>query len=383
MQCARSAALPVVLVFVSASAASAQPRPAPYRIDWLGEDFFPHAINDRGRVVGYRLPRNGGTSALLWEGGTVTDLGPGEGHDINSAGDIVIARYRPDPVPATVLHADGRRTPLPLARPWGADFRHQYSINDIGVVVGMERYTENGADGRPFVWDGGAGVTYLDLGLSQQIKYGAGHAVSDAGHVAGWWDTGVAGGGFVVKDGVATRFGVAAVSVNERGQVLTIDAQVWDNDQTTLLDRLPLLPASDKESGVSQHAGEINNRGEVAGWQEEMFLIDPESGHGTTQRAFVWDPAGGTRDLNALMGFDRGEFGEFPLARVTDLNDLGQILGYGSQGAWVLTPVPEPAGAGACVALGAATAMQRGKRRRARGQRFSTARAMDAARACR
>ena len=377
MNLATSVALALVLVVPANSVAAQQP--APYRIDWLGEDFFPHAINDRGQVVGYRLPRGVGHSALLWQGGVVTDLGPGEGHDINNAGDIVIARYRPDPVPATILHADGRRTPLPVARPWGADFRHQYSINDHGTVVGMEQYAEDRSEGRPFVWDGGTGVTYPDLSLPQQIKYGAGHAVSNAGHVAGWWDTGSAGGGFVMKDGVVTRWGVAAVSVNDRGQVLTLDAQVWEDDQTTtVLDYLPLLPASDEESGVSQHAGEINNLGQVAGWQEEMFLIDPESGHGTTQRAFLWDPAGGTRDLNALMGFERGSFGQFPLARVMDLNDVGQIVGYGSQGAWVLTPVPEPSGAGAVLFAAGAASL-----RRTRGKRFSPARAMDAARTCR
>ena len=54
----------------------------------------------------------------------VTDLGPGEGHDINNAGDIVIANYGPGSAPATVLHPDGRRTPVPVARAWGGDFRH-------------------------------------------------------------------------------------------------------------------------------------------------------------------------------------------------------------------------------------------------------------------
>jgi hypothetical protein len=43
---------------------------------------------------------------------------------------------------------------------------------------------------------------------------------------------------------------------------------------------------------------------------------------------------------------------QFPLAEPLDLNNVGQIVGYGPQGGWLLTPVPEPGGAAAVILLG-------------------------------
>ena len=89
----------------------------------------------------------------------------------------------------------------------------------------------------------------------------------------------------------------------------------------------------------------INNAGQVVGWSEEMYLIDPEHGHSITNRAFLWDPVNGTQDLNALMGFEPDDFNQLSLAYALDINNTGQIVGFGTQGGWILTPVPEPGGA--------------------------------------
>jgi hypothetical protein len=142
--------------------------------------------------------------------------------------------------------------------------------------------------------------------------------------------------------------------------VLTLDG-VWENGEVTVAPTLPLLPASDEEISPTAFVGEINDAGLVAGYSRELFLINPEDGHGNTDRAFVWDSATGTlRDLNALMGFGPGTFNQFLLAQASDVNNAGQVIGYGPNGGWLLTPVPEPAGGVAAVLL---TAWVLGRRR--------------------
>ena len=341
MRSAARAGLRLALM-VAAWPLAAQAQDPPYRLDWLGPDFYPLAMNDRGQVVGYRAAHRGEGPALLWDAGVTTDLGPGEAHDINNAGRIVMTRFAFG-VPAVVREPDGSITPVNVPRAWGGDFRHQYSINDRGQVVGMERLSESTSDGRAFIWDHGA-VTYIDPGLPQAPAFGAAHAINNKGAAAGWWSTQTIGGGFIWQDGAVTHLPAAAVSINDARQVLTLDADVWQNGTTTVLPRLPVLPVSDENSGVLKPA-EINNLGQVAGHQWELYLIDVESGYGSIERAFLWDEAGGMRDLNALMGIVPDERNQLALAMPLDVNNAGQIVGYGPQGAWLLTPIAEPAGA--------------------------------------
>jgi probable HAF family extracellular repeat protein len=340
MRYAVRAALPLALAMAAVPLQTRAELP-PYRLDWLGEDFYPFAMNDRGQVVGYTAAHRGEGPALLWQDGVTTDLGPGEAHDINNAGRIVMRPYGGGP-PAVVREPDGSFTPVNVARAWGGDFRHQYSINDRGQVVGMERIGDVSADGRAFIWDNGT-VTYVDPGLPEAPAYAAAHAVNNHGAAAGWWSSTRlnTGGGFVWQAGTVTRLDTPAVSINDAGQVLTLAADVWHEGTTTVLPRLAPLPVSDGES-VQLKPAEISNLGQVAGYQWELYLIDVESGYGSIERAFLWDEAGGTRDLNALMGIAPDARNQFALAVPVDVNNVGQIVGYGPRGGWLLTPVPEP-----------------------------------------
>ena len=340
MRWAVSTALPLALA-VAAAPLTARAQVPPYRVDWLGQDFYPFALNDHGQVVGYRgFP--GERTALLWQDGITTDLGAGEAHDINNAGQIVL-RPSDSGSPAVVRQPDGSLTPVNVLRAWGSDFRHQYSINNRGQVVGMERFAGISPDGRAFRWDSGT-VSYLDTVLPE-TPFASAHAVNNHGAAAGWLTSQGTGGGFVWQDGNVTRLPTPAVSINDAGQVLTLAADVWHDGTITALPRLPVLPVTASEESVELKPAEINNLGQVAGHQLEMYLIDVESGNGSIERAFLWDQAGGTRDLNALMGLAPDSRYQFPLAVSVDVNDIGQIVGYGPQGGWLLTPIPEPGAA--------------------------------------
>ena len=330
-------------------AAVAQAQPAPYRIDWLGHDFFPHALNDRGQVIGLDLRGRGYGPALRWDNGRVTALGEGEGHDINNLGTAVLGV----PVPGQgqpgpwVVTPDGTRNDLGLPQGWGGDFRHEFSINDSGHVVGMQK-DPIGSDGRAFTWDGRS-VTYLDLGMGN-VPISSAHGINNAGQVVGWWSSGVSNsaGGFLWKDGVTTLLPAPAVSINGRGQVLLLSNEIWEGGTTRgPLRTPPLMPVSDPAMAPQVRGREINDAGLVVGWMEEFYLINVEDGYGSIQRGFLWNADGSVVDLDAAMGFGPDEDGppyQFALSIPTDVNNAGQIVGYGSQGGWLLTPVPEPIG---------------------------------------
>lgn len=324
----------------------------PYRLTWLGGTFYPYAINEQGHVVGYDARQRGYGPALLYDGTGVRELGEGEAHDINNNGRIVLGVPvtgigTPGPV---LLEPDGTRRQLGLQFGWGGDFRHQYSINDRGQVVGQEAVARNTADGRAFLWDNGT-VTYLDLGVPG--AHSSGHGINNAGQVVGWYTTTgqSGGGGYLWQNGQTTLLPSPGVDVNERGQVLTLDG-VWEGGKLTIAPTLPLLPVSDPKMAPTAFVGEINDVGQVAAYSRELYLINVEDGYSNIDRAFVWDSSTGTlRDLNALMGFGPGTSNQFPLTQAIDINNAGQIIGVGANGGWLLTPVPEPAGGVAALLL--------------------------------
>jgi probable HAF family extracellular repeat protein len=338
----------LVLLLLAVIPVQAPAQPAPYHIDWLGQNFYPTAINDRGQVIGLDILGAGYGPALRWEAGRFTDLGEGQGNDINNNGVAVLGvpiagQGQPG---AVVVAPDGTRTDVGLPQGWGGDFRHEFSINDAGQVVGMQKLPI-GSDGRAFLWDAGR-VTYLELGFPTQLS--SAHAINNAGQVVGWWSDGVHAGGFLWKDGTTTVLPAHGVSINNRGQVLLVGGEVWkDGAVTAPVPALTLLDLSDPTMGSSVQAREINDAGQVVGWSEEMYIIDEESGHGLIQRGVLWDDDGGVVDLNAAMGLAPRSGMQFPLAEALDVNNLGQIVGFGPQGGWLLTPVPEPTGAAAFV----------------------------------
>lgn len=98
--------------------------------------------------------------------------------------------------------------------------------------------------------------------------------------------------------------------------------------------------------------GDINERGWVLGWA------------GLHARGSKLSMDGRFYDLNSRIL--RGEHQDGRMLEVHAMNDLGQIIGRGTDGAFIATPIPEPRSAGRMLAglLGAGTWIR--KRRAAR-----------------
>jgi uncharacterized membrane protein len=221
------------------------------------------------------------------------------------------------------LWQNGTTTPLPIP-PWNSDFRHFYDMNSSGHVVGQ-------ALDRAFLWADDR-LIYLDSSFAGQSS--SAYAINDAGKVVG-----LAGAtGFLWDQGAVTLLPDTAMDINKRDQVLLLSA-VWERGTATPLPLLPLLPGSSLEM-TTLRAEAINDRGQVVARQHELYFIDVESGYGARDRSFLWDPILGARDLAELVGESQHDW---TFAIVTDINSAGQIVGWGENGGFLLTPVPEPA----------------------------------------
>ena len=109
------------------------------------------AVNDAGQVIGFSI-----NSAVLWNNGTVTDLGTLGGSfagaaDLNERGDVVGASGTAAGPPHAFLWRSGVMTDLGTLA--GMIQSSASGINDAGLIVGTSIDASNGS--RAFVWEDG------------------------------------------------------------------------------------------------------------------------------------------------------------------------------------------------------------------------------------
>jgi len=259
------------------------------------------AINESGQVAGYsRVAPLPNWHPFMWQGGVLSDVGSAGGsqtaaYDINGAGWIVgsdnsIGAYYRD---GTTFH--DLDSPMPAG--WVGLYEAR-GINDVGQVVGYGRTTAG--DNRAFLYDIGSG-TGIDLGTLGASSRAT--AISNSGRVVGWSETGDVFGddenpvvhAFVWYDGLMTDLGTLgggegmALGVNETGQV-------------------------------------VGKASLTAEGEDPLY-------------AFLWEN-GQMTNLNDLLPAGSG----WVLREATAINDLGQIVGYGTLNgvdrAFLLVPEP-------------------------------------------
>lgn len=345
-----------------------------YTIQWLGTlasgDNFSAAqgINDRGQVVGnsWLQDSNGipaEEKAFSWTptGGLVS-LGTLNGNasyawDVNNNGVITGWYHYPVSPPGTTagggyyewaaVWRNGTGTTIPGLAQIGLH-SVAYGVNDNNLVVGHT----SSPNGVAFTYDGTT-VRYLGT-LGGLWSYGM--DVNSSGVVAGFADTGENPSGqpgvymsryhavLYSPTGAIQDLGTFgtdsyAYKVNDLG--LAVGTSIgtdgfyhpflWDG--TRMIDIVGL--------GGHGHAWSINNTGQVVG----------DSGNWQSSRAFLYEN-GTVHDLNTLVPDLANAPGD-NLIQAHDINNLGQIVGYGRHNgryeAFVLTPngVAPPPGNGA------------------------------------
>jgi probable HAF family extracellular repeat protein len=190
----------------------------------------------------------------------------------------------------------------------GGNTSAAFGINNAGQIVGNADYSPASSDVHAFLYSGG---TMSDLTLLTGGSNGTAYDITNSGAVVGNYNSGGVTHGFLYSGGTVTDLGAftRAQAINDAGVIVGV--------------------ISNNQPAVYQGGS----------WTPLQTLIDPASG---------WE-------LNA----------------VTDINALGQIVGYGRTtenplwtDAFILTPIPEPATI-SLLGLGAGIgSLVRGRRRR-------------------
>ena len=331
---------------------------------------------------------------------TLTDLVPGlpgpgfTPAALNGAGQVAGTAYTPLGSRAVVWDpVTGLSAPLPL--PTGFSASRAVDLNDRGQLLGQ---LAGGAGAMSFLWDAGGGYTLLPGFLASGLN-AAGQVVGTAGSGAAaravLWDPLL---GLQTLPG-ATGPG-EGIAINASGQVLARDGGdvvIWSaGGGVTRLGPLLLpggtasFPVDLSDAGtvlgataytadtaapyLRDLAGGLTGLGMMPGYPETWpvamnaagQVVGSAGGFGAVCcTVFLWDPATGYRDLNALVALPPG----WRIDSVAGINDRGQIVGQ----AWtghalhpvLLTPVavPVPA-AGAVMAAALATLAALRRRRR-------------------
>jgi len=335
-----------------------------------GGDSLAYGLNESGMVVGQSYNSiSGENEAVVWNGGTIQSLGfKGIARAVNNSG-IVVGETGPGNLTNPTGNAfswDGVTT-TNLTTLGGA-FSGAYDINDAGQITGFSNidplgYTPTVHRTNAFIYENG---TMTNLGtVSSPTGYSRGHGINDAGEIAGraslvdfensqkhqaTWDAagnissndpGVgiySTGQQINNDGV-----VVGLAYDDNAAITNFDrAAVWDSNGFHFMD--------DLGSGHGR-AWSINDDGVIVGFSYDSAFA---------QLATVSYDGQNVIDLNTVVtnlmnaGFSK-------LLSAYDINELGQIVGYGElttgeTQAFLLTPtaVPVPAAAwlfGSAIAL--------------------------------
>ncbi|HRE03448.1 MAG TPA: Ig-like domain-containing protein, partial [Ilumatobacteraceae bacterium] len=275
------------------------------------------AINTRGTVVG--LTGSGQSDpATRWDRGQATLMQLPEGatsslvSDVNDAGVAVGAVWFDNVSRAASWAADGSVTMLPSL----ANAPHQSasvsSINNSGVMVGT-------SGDRPVRWDEGV-VTALANPTPN--AYGVATAIADSGMIVGESATANGHRAVIWRNDQPTVLGTLggawsrATGVNERGQVIGVSRDRSGRESAFVYDGETMTAISDGLGAETAEPHAINEAGTVVG----EFTRASGSTH-----AFIWSPGTTARDLGTMAGRDSG----WELVRARDVNDYGQIVGFG------------------------------------------------------
>ena len=306
------------------------------------------SINNYGQVSGGLEYHSTAFEPAYWDQhtgiipfGNFGDGQSGGGSDINNLGQIVgSAAYEGSYNWAFVWEKGGEKISLGTL---GGLTSSANGINDIGQIVGtsaIESHTPTHA----FLYEDSVMIDLGTLGGVSSRAYdinetgwiiGESFTTEDNWHASLWRDGEIIDLGTLYGDGDSQ-----ANAINDVNQIVGTDryfginhAFLWQNDiMYDLHEEVRLLNAADES-----YAWQINNNGQVLGWVHKWKY--PRD----IINAFIWDPLHGAYLIDDFLPPQNRWLS---LIWPGEMNDLGQIVGYGytevagnHQRAYLMTPV--------------------------------------------
>jgi probable HAF family extracellular repeat protein len=301
-------------------------------------------INGTGQVVGYAKDATGNYQAFLWNGSSWQALASSysgmnsAAYAINNGG-LVGGTFQTD-----VKDPQGKYTNYEAAtwtgstastlqslqnvgyEVWGGPVSQVYSISNTGIVVGKSSV------GAPYGDD-------LGDPASHAVIWNANGSVTDLGTI----------GQCNTNSGICTS---AAFGVNDSGQIVGVSGDSTNtNLRPFIYSNGTMTDLGTVGTATNGYAYAINNSGQVVGYSSDFKAADPASGSVsdsfTTATLWTLDANGNATavDLNTLVAGSG-----WSLWGATGINDQGQIVGYGMIGegadatfhAFLLTPDAAP-----------------------------------------
>jgi len=291
---------------------------------------YARGINNNGQVVGAAGTADGLEHAFLYSNGSMLDLGTLGGtysyaFSINNNGQVVGSAVTDEDQNHAFLYSNGSMIDLGTL---GGMSSYARDINNNGQVVGydiLDEYGEmraflysNGSMMDLFPGSGGGAVGINNNGQVLGSAYGS-TVIYSNGNI-NYLDFGGPGDAYGINDNAQV---VGSYESPPGGG--SWHAFLYSNGSTIDLGTL---------SGRSSTAFSINNNDQVVGWSR--LLPPPDEGDG--RHAFLFSN-GSMMDLNSLIPANSGWT---CLIVAYDINDRGQIVGYGDfngqDRAFLLTP---------------------------------------------
>ncbi|MGE5607813.1 MAG: DUF3466 family protein [Bacillota bacterium] len=327
-----------------------------------GPESSASSINNKGQIVGSAQTADGQTHAFLYSDKAMIDLGTLGGSyssasGINDAGLIVGTSKTVNDAFRAFLYQGNQMQNLGTL---GGSDSYAGGINNQGQIVGTS-YCPSDPWNRlqhAFLYSNG---TMTDLGApTPQYPNSSGARINNKGQIAGtvdiemqdWMQPALYSGG---KWNVLSvpQWGSGSVGdINDRGQAIVSERIVSPfptrGAHVLLYSDGVLTDLGTVAETRSSYPAAINNVGQIVGYS----YAQDESGNSTwfdSTQAFLYSN-GSMADLNTLIDPQAG----WKLAYATDINDAGQIVGWGyvtieengqtirQSHAFLLTPIPEP-----------------------------------------
>ena len=348
----------MILAFIVVSmGAAGQARAQGYSITDLGANVYPYAINDAGQATGYIANANNQNDAMFYNNGVVQDLGTfgnvsAIGSSINASGQIAITTTptvngsTPNNVYGYVYNTATQTQQYIGQLDFGGSAS---SINNAGQVVGQFQVSGLWQDFTYQPGQNGQNGTFTNIGAFGGRYANGAPFVNNSGQIAGnasmFGNVGTQGfisnfngtstiniGMLGLQNGQATTY---VYGLNDSGAAVGFSytstgaehAFIYQNG--TMTDLNSLLPNS-----TSSMAKAINANGDVAG------LYRPAGA--SSWSTFLYEN-GQMFDLGSELPANSG----WTLSSICGMNDVGQIVGYGSDNGvtsgFLLTPETSPA----------------------------------------